>query len=440
MTGYVSTRGQAPAVDPVQAILASLAPDGGLYVPQHFLRVDSGDLGGADDLATTTAALLAPFFAGAPGTVAAQLPVICRSALAFDMPLRPLAGDPQAWLLELFHGPGGTFKDIGARFLAHLLPALPATADDDPGDGAGRRLLVAGCGTTGAALAHACRDVPGLDVVILHPQGRVSSRQAGQLAAWGARVVAVHGDLDHCQALLRSVLADTGLQRRRLLLAGSSLNLGWLLPQLGSWAHTAVRFQRRYGRLLNVIVPTGNLGNACAALLVRALGLPIGEVVLATNANRLQTGVEAGPARPRAVATLAPAMDVAMPTNLERLRWLYPDPVALRRRVPVHSVDDQRIRETIIATDHQHGVAVCPHTACAMAVLADLRAGRDTRPWAVAATAHPAGFAPVVEPLIGRQLPVPETLASPDPLPAAGGHSAIVAADYPSLRRLLLAA
>ncbi len=426
---YVSTRGQSPALGLSEAIAAGLAPDGGLYVPAHFLRADVAAIAAADDLAGTASALLAPFFEG--DALAAQLPAITAAALDFATPLRKLAGDGNAWLLELFHGPTAAFKDVGARFLAQVIARLP-------GDGRERTVLVATSGDTGAAVAGAFHGLPGLKVVILYPDGRVSPRQSHQLGAFGDNVhtFRVQGSFDDCQAMAKAAFSDAALRAQVPLLSANSISLGRLLPQMSYYAQSALQHQREHGGTLNFIVPTGNLGNAFAAMLARSLGLPIGEIVLATNSNRvLPDFLAGGDYTPAAsLATLANAMDVGAPSNVERLRWLYPDDAELRQRVRAFSVDDDRIRETIRATDRDHGIAVCPHTACGLAVLTDLRAAGDDRSWAVAATAHPAKFESIVEPLLGRAIPVPPPLQALLDRPA---HAEPLAADPAALRSAL---
>ncbi len=426
---YVSTRGRSPATGLSEAIAAGLAPDGGLYVPAHFLRAPVAAVAAADDLAGTGSALLTPFFDG--DALAARLPAIAAAALDFATPLRSLAGDRQAWLLELFHGPTAAFKDVGARFLAQVIACLP-------GDGRERTVLVATSGDTGAAVAGAFHGLPGLKVVILYPDGRVSPRQAHQLGAFGdnVRTFRVRGSFDDCQAMAKAAFSDAALRAQVPLLSANSISLGRLLPQMSYYAQAGLRHQREHGSALNFIVPTGNLGNAFAAMLARSLGLPIGDVVLATNGNRVLPDFLAGGdyAPAPSLATLANAMDVGAPSNVERLRWLYPDQAELRRRVRAFSIDDSRIRETILATDRDHGIAVCPHTACGLAVLADLRARGDDRPWAVAATAHPAKFESIVEPLLGRTIPVPAPLQTLLDRPA---HAEPMPADPAALRSVL---
>lgn len=429
--GFVSTRGGGEPVGLSAAIAAGLAPDGGLYVPAHHLRVDAAAIAPDAGLAEVAAAILAPLFAGDP--LAPQLPAIARQALDFATPLRPLAGADDSWLLELFHGPTAAFKDVGARFLAQTMARLP-------GDGRERTVLVATSGDTGAAVAAAFHRRPGFRVLILYPDGRVSPRQAHQLGAFGdnVRALRVAGSFDDCQALAKQAFADAGLRAQRPLLSANSISLGRLLPQMSYYAQAALAHRHAHGELLNFIVPTGNLGNAVAALMARSMGLPIGTVALAGNGNRSLADFLAGADyAPRAsIATLANAMDVGAPSNIERLRWLYPDDVVLRASVPAASVDDGAIRAAIADADRRHGVAACPHTACGLAMLAQLRAAGDRRPWAVAATAHPAKFESIVEPLIGRAVPLPPALADLLDRPA---HADPLPVRYDALRDRVLA-
>ncbi|HUW52373.1 MAG TPA: threonine synthase [Rhodanobacter sp.] len=404
---YVSTRGGSPAVTIGQAITAGLAPDGGLYVPEALPQLDPAAFDPHGTLADNAATLLAPFFAG--DALGAELPAICAEALDLHTPLRPLACG-NANVLELFHGPTAAFKDVGARFLAACMARLPR-ADRRP-----LTILVATSGDTGAAVAAAFHRQPGMQVVILYPDGLVSPRQAHQLGCFGDNVHAlrVAGRFDDCQRMVKAALADHALQAQVPMSSANSISLGRLLPQMSYYAHAALGWWREHGTPLNVIVPTGNLGNAMACLWVRAMGLPIGGVQLACNANATLPEFFAGADyRPRdAVATLANAMDVGAPSNFERLRWTFPEPAVLRALLQAHSVDDAAIQRTIARHAREHGEVFCPHTATAVHRLDRLRAAGDTADWTVVATAHPAKFESVVEPLIGHPLAVPEALAS----------------------------
>ncbi|MGN6790325.1 MAG: threonine synthase [Rhodanobacteraceae bacterium] len=427
---YLSTRGRSPAATISGAIAAGLAPDGSLYVPEALPRLDAASFAPHGSLADTAATLLAPFFAGDP--LSAGLPAICREALDFETPLRPL---PQrdAFVLELFHGPTAAFKDVGARFLAACLRRLPRQ------DARPLTILVATSGDTGAAVGAAFHGQPNIEVVILYPDGRVSPRQAHQLGSFGGnvRTLRIQGRFDDCQRMVKAALNDAALQAVRPLSSANSISLGRLLPQMSYYTHAALGWWHTHRKPLNFIVPTGNLGNALAALWVRKIGLPVGKVYLACNANTtLPEFFHGGDYRPRdAVATLANAMDVGAPSNFERLRWTFGnDDASLRHAVHAVSVDDARIRHTIAHHASTDREVFCPHTATAIHVLDSLRKAGDTVPWAVVATAHPAKFGGVVEPLIGRSVSVPAALAAMLDRPA---EAEPMAAEDEALKRWL---
>ncbi|WFC43390.1 threonine synthase [Pseudoxanthomonas sp. SE1] len=426
---FISTRNAAPTVTLSEAIAAGLAPDGGLYVPEALPPVR--DLIPGRDIAGTATALLAPFFAG--DALEGELASICREAFDFPAPLRSL-GTPDDHVLELFHGPTAAFKDFGARFLAASMARLRRD------EATPLTILVATSGDTGAAVAAAFHRQPGLRVVVLYPDGRVSPRQAHQLGCFGDNITAlrVAGSFDDCQALVKRALNDAELQARAPLSSANSISLGRLLPQMSYYAHAALMHRAETGRALNVVIPTGNLGNAMAAILARALGVPLGRIVLATNANRVLPDFFAGgdyvPAA--SVATLANAMDVGAPSNFERLRWLYAgDDAALRAAFSASMVDDATIREVIARRFRDHDEVHCPHTATAVKVLEDLRVRSERGDWAVAATAHPTKFESVVESLIGREVEVPPALAE---LLARPAQADPIPADYDALRERLL--
>jgi len=425
----VSTRGIAPAVDISSAIAAGPAPDGGLYMPAAFPTFTTDDFASDTSLVDVAHRLLWPFFAG--DALEASLHDICRAAFAVEPPLRPF-GTADDYILELFHGATAAFKDYGAGFLAACLSALPQ--GDKP-----LTIVVATSGDTGAAVGAAFHGKPGVRVLILYPDGRVSPRQAHQLGCFGDNVRAfrVNGSFDDCQQLAKDVLGDVGFRHEVPLGSANSISIGRLLPQMAYYAHAALRHWRATGRPLNVVVPTGNLGNAVACLLARCCGLPIGSLVLANNANDALTRFFAGQDyRPLpTIATLANAMDVGAPNNFERLQWLYPDhPAELRAAVSADTVDDAHIRKTIVSAHTQFGETICPHTACALAVLQRLRERGTQGDWCIVATAHPAKFPEVVEPLIGAEVPLPEALAE---MLAKPSHADTLANDTDALRQVL---
>jgi threonine synthase len=405
---FASARRESPATNFSSAVLRGLAPDGGLYVPVGWPQFAPADFADADDLPAIGARLLAPFLAADP--LAMQLPAIAREALDFPAPVVPLRDDGRLAVLELFHGPTAAFKDFGARFLAACFTRLRE------GVGPGLTILVATSGDTGGAVAAAFYQRPGVEVAVLFPRGLVSPTQERQLTCWGGniRALAVRGTFDDCQRLVKAAFRDHELAAQRALSSANSINLGRLLPQTVYYAATSLAVWRRFGEPAAFIVPSGNLGNALACLWARQVGLPIADVILAHNANRaVPDFLDSGAWRPRpSVVTLASAMDVGDPSNLERLRALFPQMQALRAAVTAYSVSDEEIRARIRSGYRDYGQIWCPHTATAAEVWARLPPARQqARRWVLVATAHPAKFPETVAPLIGRAVPVPETLA-----------------------------
>lgn len=425
---FVSTRNPASMVSIDDALSAGLAPDGGLFVPETIPVVALTQPQAT--LAATAQHVLEPYFA--ESSLRERLGDLCTEAFSFDAPLRPLGNDKD-FVLELFHGPTAAFKDYAARFLAAALSAL-RVPEAPP-----LTILVATSGDTGAAVAAAFHRRPGFEVVILYPDGKVSPRQAHGLGCWGDNVLAfrVDGSFDDCQRMAKRALSDEDLRQRRPLSSANSISLGRLLPQVAYYVHAAARHFDAHGTRLNVIVPTGNLGNACAALLARRMGAPLGELRLATNANDvLPRYLDGGDYAPRPTrATLANAMDVGAPSNFERLRFWFNDDAALRASIRATAVDDATIRDTICDAQRHHGIVPCPHTATALHVLQGVRDAGDTRPWAVVATAHPAKFEGIVEPLVGHAVSPPAALAECLSRPASADA---LDADDDALRAVLL--
>jgi threonine synthase len=394
-------------------VIQGLAPDGGLYVPERFPALSPEQFVGAEGLASVGRTLLEPFVEG-DNRLGPELDDICREA--FDLPAPLVRLDERTSVLELFHGPTAAFKDFGARFLAATLGRLA------PGDRP-LTVLVATSGDTGGAVAAAFHGRPGVEVVVLYPRGMVSPRQEKQLTAWGdnVRALAVDGDFDACQRLVKAAFADPELAGRRRLTSANSINLGRLLPQMVYYADASLAHLRETGRAPGFVIPTGNLGNAVACLWARAVGLPVRDVVLATNANPAITDYLAtGRWSPRpTVSTLATAMDVGAPSNFERLEQLFGDWPGVRGQVRAHKVEDDEIREVIAAGLARWGQVWDPHTATAVAALDRL----EDDDWVLVATAHPAKFEAIVEPLVGRAVEVPAALTRLLELP--GGSTRI---------------
>jgi threonine synthase len=408
---FVSTRGlssQAPAVSFGAALTQGLAPDGGLYVPEAWPAIPLTAFDVANTLPEVAEVLLRPFVAG--DALAGEVGAIVRDAFNFPAPLEAVNADGSLSVLELFHGPTAAFKDFGARFLAACLQRLRS--------GAARPLniLVATSGDTGGAVAAAFHRRPGAVVSVLFPRGLVSPTQERQLTCWGDNVHSfrVSGSFDDCQRLVKEAFVDASLRARFELSSANSINLGRLLPQAMYYAATSLAVYRTHGVKPNFIIPAGNLGNSVACVWARQLGLPIGRIVLAHNANRtVPDFLQSGEWRPRAsVPTLASAMDVGTPSNMERLRALFPQIASVRAAVRAESVSDAEIQARIQADFRNYGKVWCPHTATAAEVYARMSpAERADGRWILVSTAHPAKFREIVEPLIGQRIEMPESLA-----------------------------
>jgi threonine synthase len=404
---FVSTRGAAPNVSLSVAIARGLAPDGGLYVPARLPAADPAAMAGVLKLPDIARAALVGFFAG--DRLQPALGEIADAALDLAAPTTviPACPDP-LFALELFHGPTAAFKDFGARFLAESLQRLEGRAPQP------LTILVATSGDTGGAVAAAFHRRPWVRVVILYPAGLVSPRQEQQLTCWGENVTSLRiaGTFDDCQRLVKEAFGDSALARRLRFSSANSINIGRLLPQMVYYVASSLDVERRTRSKASYIIPAGNLGNAFAAVWARALGFPIARIVLAHNINRtvpdfLKTGIW----QPRpSVATLASAMDVGNPSNMERMRALYPSVREIREQLSADSVDDATIRARIGDDFMRFGREWCPHTATAAEVYGRLSETERRSPWVVVATAHPAKFNEIVEPIIGKRVTVPEGL------------------------------
>lgn len=417
---FISTRGQSPAVTVSQAVQAGLATDGGLYVPEFFPRWDG--------ISSDPASVLAPFFKNDP--LESQLKSICENAFNFPIPVRKLK--PGLSVLELFHGPTAAFKDVGARFLAECQSRMSSSD---------RLVMVATSGDTGGAVAAAFFNRPQVKVIILFPKGMVSARQKKQLTCWGGNITAyeVRGTFDDCQRMVKEAFKNARFTSQGLTSA-NSINVGRLLPQMTYYAKASVDHFQASGEKPGFIIPSGNLGNAVAALWAKKCGYPIGRIVMSTNANRaIEDYLETGKRAPHVtIATLANAMDVGNPSNLERAIHLYPNLQDFNRDVRALSVSDSEISATI-SKWATIGEIWCPHTATAVKAWEQMQlkneayqvdgvgsesdfnsgsgaetsgARSDSPHWIIAATAHPAKFETIVEPLIGKPVAVPESLSS----------------------------
>lgn len=426
---YYSTRNRSASVGFGVAALAGIADDGGLYVPETIPELPAAvrsSLASMDfrDIAYEVAK---PFVA--PDIPASTLAGMIADAYGFGAPLVP-AGD--RLVLELFHGPTAAFKDFGARFMSRVFSYL-RRGEDRP-----LRILVATSGDTGGAVADGFHGVAGIQVTVLYPKGRVSPLQERQIAGLGGNVsaLAVEGSFDDCQALVKAAFADPALSKKHALSSANSINISRLIPQAFYYVAAAGKAAARKfdpdleatprsgkasapagfgaGGPVVFCVPSGNFGNLTAGLYAKKLGAPIDRFIAATNANKtVPDYLASGDYRPRSsLATISNAMDVGAPSNFERMSafWSHGELASLLSGA---SVDDDATRRTMAEVFERTGYILDPHTAVGWKAfdLVEKREGRPVGVRVVLATAHPAKFAEVVEPLVGA-VPVPASLAS----------------------------
>ncbi len=458
---YVSTRGDAPVLGFDDVLLAGLARDGGLYLPETWPQLSPAALTGfaGRPYAEVATALMAPYLGGGideelvSGIVAEAYTRFRHPAV---VPLRQV-GDNE-WVLELFHGPTLAFKDVALQVLGRLFDAELTRRNE--------RLTILGAtsGDTGPAAIEACRDRDALDVFILHPAGRISEvqrRQMTTVASANVHNLAVEGTFDDCQDLVKTMFADLALREELRLSAVNSINWARVLPQVVYYATAAVALGAP-SRPIAVSVPTGNFGNAFAAWIARRMGVPIAQTIVASNRNDiasrfLSTGImELQEVHP----TTSPAMDIQVSSNLERLLFelldrdaaavahhmarfahegrmeIEPERLApLSEMFDTTRVDDATVARAMGEIYATSGHIVDPHTAVGLV------AGRECRrdpavPLVALATAHPAKFPDTVEAATGVRPELPAHLADLFDRPE---HCATLPCDLAAVRDYVVA-
>ena len=407
---YHSTNNSGHRVDLRTAVLRSLPPDNGLYMPDELPALAPEFWGNMREMSFQEigTAVAAAFFGDE--VPAPDIERIVNSTLTFDAPVRDLG--TRDHLLELFHGPTLAFKDFGARFMARLMAWL-TRGEDRP-----LTVLVATSGDTGGAVASAFHNVPGTRVVILYPRGGVSGLQEKQLTTLGGNITAleIDGSFDDCQRLVKAAFLEPGLGERLNLTSANSINLSRLVPQSFYYIEAARQLDCAAGPPV-FVVPSGNFGNLTAGLLATKLGLPVAGFVAATNANDVVPAyLESGEYQPRpSVATLSNAMDVGAPSNFSRMLALFggswPE---MRGRISGAAYGDAQTREAIRHVHETTGEVLCPHTAVGWLAARDFRARHieSMSPTVTLATAHPAKFIDVIDDVLGPSaIQIPERLA-----------------------------
>ena len=434
---YISTRGGAPALEFDDVLLAGLAADGGLYLPESWPRLTVEELRGLAGLpyVETAIRIMTPFLGGR--IPAEEFAGMVRDSYAgFDhravAPLKQIG--PDRWLLELFHGPTLAFKDYALQLVGRLFDHVLQRS------GGSITIVGATSGDTGSAAIDACRDRAGIDIFILHPRGRVSEvqrRQMTTVTSANVHNISIDGTFDDCQDLVKAMLNDAKLRAEMRLSAVNSINWARILAQVVYYATAAIAVGAP-DRAVAFAIPSGNFGNAYAGYVARQMGLPIARLVVASNRNDiLYRFIETGTMATATVEpSLSPSMDIQVSSNVERLLFDYlygrdgartaaamtnfrgdrrlvldeAERRKLRRLFDGHREDDEGTRRAIADTFRETGEIIDPHTAVGVAAARAWR-GPPGVPVIALATAHPAKFPQAVEAAIGRAPPVPARLA-----------------------------
>ncbi|MCZ6925959.1 MAG: threonine synthase [Rickettsia endosymbiont of Ixodes persulcatus] len=428
---YITTRNKLPKVDFYNALLTGLAPDGGLYIPDHFpnLKTEIAEHMQTFSLPTLGTNILKHFDTGIPEN---DLEILIKNALSFPIPLVPLREN--MFLLEVFHGPTLSFKDVGARFMANVLSYFLQQKNQRV------IILVATSGDTGSAIAHAFHNKPNVDVFILFPSKKISFLQEQQMTTLGGNVhaIEVEGTFDDCQAFVKKALLDDEIRQNHILTTANSINISRLLPQIlfHGWGVVQL-FQQGISIPPILSVPSGNFGNLVSALYAERIGIPIENFIAATNINAivpryLETGSFVSQPSQKSYSN---AMDVGNPSNFERLLAFFNNDLeAIRNSIKGISITDEQTIEQIRKTYEQTGYILDPHTA--VGVAAAKAAGiRNDLPIIVTATAHPAKFPEVIKFALGFDIELPPSLKATLDLPK---KVVKIKPQYSELKTLLL--
>ena len=436
---YVSTRGAAPELSFDDVLLAGLATDGGLYVPDAWPTMPPGWLKPFAGMKYEEAAfkVMRPFVANDTGGAIADedlLNIIETAYASFDVPeVAPLVElKDNVHLLELFHGPTLAFKDVAMQFLGRAFDHVLAERN--------QKVVIVGAtsGDTGSAAIEAVRDKPNIDIVMLHPENRTSEVQRRQMTTVlspNVHNVAIRGTFDDCQALVKAMFNDAPFRARHGLSAVNSINWARVMAQVVYYVTSAAKLGAP-DKDVSFCVPTGNFGNVFAAYVARQIGVPIGQLLVASNRNDILTRFfETGSMTAGDVyATLSPSMDIQVSSNFERLLFELLDrdgaktaetmrrfaetgryDVAegvLERALDIFDgarADDAETSDVMKRMHDDYGMLVDPHTAVGIKAVADKRRFAD-QPMIIASTAHPAKFADAVKAATGKTPQLPDRL------------------------------
>ncbi len=399
---YYSLNGQSAKVDFKTATILGQAPDKGLYFPETIPVWSKQFVQEMKQMSREALAfeIIQPYVGDAlPESVLRQ---IVSETVSFDIPLVPVTSNIQS--LELFHGPTLAFKDVGARFMSRCLGHFVKDRDEKV------VVLVATSGDTGGAVASGFYQVPGVEVVILYPSGKVSMVQEQQLTTLGHNIHAleVSGTFDDCQQLVKQAFADTTLTQEVFLTSANSINVARWLPQQFYYAFALQQWQEEQPPVISV--PSGNFGNICAGLLAFCSGLPVAHFIAACNSNDVVPQyMQSGSYQPKqSVATLSNAMDVGNPSNFIRILELFHQQFAgLQQVFSSISITDTETIATMQQSYLHHGYLTDPHGAVGLLALQRWLEVHPEQRGIFLETAHPVKFADVVKQAIGQEPALP---------------------------------
>ncbi|MEY8019987.1 threonine synthase [Muriicola sp. SD30] len=400
---YYSLNRKAPDVSYREAVIRGIAPDGGLYFPEHIPVLPEAfikDIAGRSALEIGMEAMT-PFVQQDIPQI--KLEGILKQVLDFDFPLVPISEGIDA--LELFHGPTMAFKDVGARFMALSLGYFYRNEDNEV------TVLVATSGDTGGAVAKGFLGVPGVNVVILYPDGKVSDIQEKQLTTLGQniRALRVEGTFDDCQRMVKKAFTDERLKGSVQLTSANSINVARWLPQMLYYMLAYRQKEVSAGELV-FSVPSGNFGNICAGMVAQKMGLPISHFIAATNVNdTVPRFMETSEYQPHpSTATISNAMDVGDPSNFIRILELHNnDFEALKKNLSSFSFSDKETKEAMRNIYDESNYIADPHGAVGYLGLLKYRETHPDSQGIFLETAHPVKFLDVVTDTLNTTIPLP---------------------------------
>ena len=401
---FFSTKNNAVSVGFKDALFQGLAEDGGLYMPETIPHLGTDFFQSNLSYSECAVGMIHPFTKD--DLTLAQLSDICELAFDFPIPIKKLNETDS--VLELFHGPTLAFKDFAARFMARTMSHFLENENKEI------TILVATSGDTGSAVANGFFNIEGIKVIILYPSNRVSAIQEKQLTTLGGNITAleINGTFDDCQRMVKSAFQDAELRSRFTLSSANSINVARLLPQsvYYAWAW------KQCGENNPIIfsVPCGNFGNLTAGLFANRMGIPVEEFIAATNANdTFPYFLNSGTLQDQdAIQTISNAMDVGVPSNLDRIQTLFHDDINLiKKDISSWSFSDDETKDCIQNIHNNFDYLIDPHTAIGVLGLNEYREKTNSRTKGIVlSTAHPGKFADVIEPIIGENIPLTDSL------------------------------